>query len=157
AGLFPENWIVANPQFNSANLYSNSGSSNYHSLQVQATLRPAYGLSFQGTYVWSKALEVPVSPYKPGVTAPMPIYTDPADRQKDYALSAQNVAHDVRAFGTFELPVGPNKLMFANSSGWIARLIEHWHTSFIFDMSTGQPASITAGNMLYGNGVADIV
>src|SRR5262249_47190707 len=45
AGLFPENWIVSNPQFNSANLFSNSGSSNYHSLQVQGTLRPAYGLS----------------------------------------------------------------------------------------------------------------
>src|SRR5262249_5893142 len=52
---------------------------------------------------------------------------------------------------------GPNKLMFANSSGWIARLIDRWRTSFIFNMSTGQPASITAGNMLYGNGVADVV
>src|SRR5262249_57279155 len=49
AGLFPENWIVSNPQFNTANLFSNSGSSNYHSLQLQGTLRPAYGLSFQGT------------------------------------------------------------------------------------------------------------
>src|SRR5262249_23122118 len=56
AGLFPENWIVSNPQFNGANLFSNSGSSNYHSLQVQGTLRPAYGLSFQGTYILSKAL-----------------------------------------------------------------------------------------------------
>src|SRR5262249_18314066 len=93
----------------------------------------------------------------PGVTAPMPVYTDPVNRQKDYALAAQNVTHDFRAFGSFELPVGPNKLMFANSSGWIVRLIERWQTSFIFNMSTGQPASITAGNMLYGNGVADVV
>jgi hypothetical protein len=157
AGLFPENWIVSNPQFNSANLYSNSGSSNYHSLQAQATLRGAYGLSLQGTYVWSRALEVPVSPYTPFPTSAMQVYTDPADRQKDYALSAQNVVHDFRAFGAFELPIGPNTPMFANSSGWIARLIERWQTSFIFNMSTGQPASIMAGNMLYGNGVADIV
>src|SRR5262249_18468139 len=52
---------------------------------------------------------------------------------------------------------GPNKLMFANSSGWVARLIEHWQTSFIFNMNSGQPTSITAGNMLYANGVADVV
>ena len=40
AGLFPENWIVSNPQYANANLFSNNGSSNYHSLQVQTTLRP---------------------------------------------------------------------------------------------------------------------
>ena len=31
AGLFPSNWITANPQFNAANFYTNSGKSNYHS------------------------------------------------------------------------------------------------------------------------------
>src|SRR5688572_9553447 len=29
--------------------------------------------------------------------------------------------------------------------------------SFIVNLSTGQPASVTAGNMLYDNGVADVV
>ena len=51
-----------------------------------------------------------------------------------------------------ELPIGPNKLFFANSSGWVARLIERWQTSFILNMSTGQPSSITgAGTMRYAN------
>jgi hypothetical protein len=124
---------------------------------VQGTLRPAYGLSFVGTYVWSKALEVPTQFSNPGLGTTGTGYTNPADRQKDYALAPQHVAHDFRAFGTFELPIGPNKLMFANSSRWVARLIEGWQTSFIFNISTGQPASITAGNMLYSNGVADVV
>ena len=146
AGLFPENWIRPTRSSLSANLFSNSGSSNYHSLQVQATLRPTHGLSFQGTYVWSKALAVPTTGY-----------TNPADRQKDYHSSANHVTHDFRANGTFELPIGPNKLLLANSSGWVARLIERWQTSFIVNFSTGRPASITAGNMLYGNGVADVV
>src|SRR5439155_22593829 len=57
AGLFPENWISANPQFNNANFYTNSGKSNYHSLQLQSTLRPTQALSFQGTYIWSRSLE----------------------------------------------------------------------------------------------------
>jgi hypothetical protein len=146
AGLFPENWIVSNPQYASANLFSNSGSSNYHSLQAMMTLRSTNGVSYQGTYVWSKALAVPTAGY-----------TNPADRQKDYALSANHVTHDFRSNDAFELPIGPNKLLLRNSHGWIARAIEHWQTSFIVNFSTGQPTSITAANMFYGNGVADVI
>src|SRR5439155_9140970 len=50
AGLFPPNWITANPQVAAANYYTNTGRSNYHSLQLQTTLRAAQGLTFQGTY-----------------------------------------------------------------------------------------------------------
>jgi len=43
-------------------------------------------------------------------------------------------------------------VFFANSDGWVARLIERWQTSFILNMSSGQPSSITgAGTMRYGN------
>jgi len=146
AGLFPENYIVTNPQFDSAQLFSNSGSSNYHSLQVQATLRPTHGLSVQGTYVWSKALAVPTSGY-----------INPADRQRDYQLSTQDVAHGLRANGSFELPIGPNKLLLGNSSGWIARLLERWQSSFIVNLDTGRPANINAGTTLYAAGSPDIV
>jgi hypothetical protein len=53
--------------------------------------------------------------------------------------------------GTFELPVGPNKLFFGNSSGWAARLIERWSTSIILNMQTGTPFSVTgAETMRYG-------
>jgi hypothetical protein len=146
AGLFPENWIVTNPQFDGANLFSNSGSSNYHSLQVQATLRPVHGLSVQGTYVWSKALGVPTAGY-----------INPADRQRDYQLSTQDIAHGLRANGTFELPIGPNKLLLPNSSGWFARFIEQWQTSFIVNLDSGRPGNINGSTMLYAAGSPDIV
>jgi hypothetical protein len=146
AGLFPENWISANPQFNQATYYSDAGNSIYHSLQVQGTLRPTGGLSFQGTYLWSKSLGVPASGY-----------TNPAEREKDYILATNHRTHEFRSNGTFELPIGPNKLLFPNSSGWLARAIERWETSIIFNLATGSPTSITAGNMLYANGVADLV
>lgn len=146
AGLFPENWISVNPQFNQANYYSDSGSSIYHSVQLQGTLRPTHGISFQGTYLWSRAL---------GISATS--YTNPAERERDYILAGNHRTHEFRGNGTFELPVGPNKLFFPNSSGWVARLIERWETSFIVNANTGSPTSITAGNMLYANGVADIV
>src|SRR5206468_5124609 len=65
--------------------------------------------------------------------------------------------HDFRANGTFELPIGPNKLLFSGSSGWVARAIEGWQTSLIINLSTGLPTTIGAGNMLYANGAADVV
>src|SRR5262249_54265210 len=136
AGLFPENWISANPQFNQANYWTNSGKSNYHSLQVQGTLRPKQGLSLQGTYIWSRALETPQvgSSLASGLQT-VPSFTDPTNRDPDYALSANHVTHDFRSYGTFELPFGPGKLLFRNSNGWVGRLIDGWQTSFIVNLS----------------------
>jgi hypothetical protein len=152
SGLFPENWIAANPQFNSALYFSNLGTSNYHSMQVQSTLRPTQGVSVQGTYVWSRALETMGSNYL-GPTR----YTNPTERHKDYTLNGNHVTHDFRSFGIFELPFGPGKLLLRNSSGWLARTVEGWQTSFIVNLSAGQPATVAAGRMLYENGVADVV
>jgi len=157
AGLFPENWINTNPQFNQTRFWSNTAKSNYHSMQAQATLRPTQGLSLQGTYVWSRALEVPGVGFSGGLTSTDPAYTNPAERDKDYALAPNHVTHDFRSFGVFELPIGPGKALMRNSSGLAARLVEGWQASFIVNLSTGQPGSIAAANMLYASGVADIV
>jgi len=118
----------------------NLGRSNYHALQVGFTLRPTQGFSIQSTYSWAKAMQLPGSGY-----------TDPLMREIDRIRSVDQL-HNLRTNGTVELPIGPNKLFFGNSSGWVARLIERWQTSFILNMSTGQPSSITgAGTMRYGN------
>src|SRR5205814_3410630 len=105
AGLFPSNWITANPQVSTANYYTNTGKSNYHSLQLQTTLRATQSLTFQGTYVWSRALALSAG-----------TYTNPVDRDKDYNLAPNHVTHDFRANGTLALPFGPGKLMFRNSA-----------------------------------------
>ena len=155
AGLFPANWITANPQVSAANYYTNTGKSNYHSLQLQSTIRAAQGLTFQGTYVWSRALAISASSY-----------TNPADRNLDYNLATNHVTHDFRANGTYSLPFGPNQRLFRNTSGWLARTIEGWQTSFIINANTGQPANVNATYLngstvspvgLYANSVPDVV
>src|SRR5262249_34674113 len=81
---FPENFIKTNPQFNQANLRSNGAHSNYHSLQVQTTLRPTGGLSLEGSYTWSKDLGVgtPVLPTERSTVAPT--FTDPRNQAPSY-------------------------------------------------------------------------
>jgi hypothetical protein len=147
-GQFPSNFIVSNPQFNAVNLQNNNGYSNYHSLQVQSTIRPIHGMSGQFTYSWSKNLGVPS-----GIT----VLADPTNRAADYTNINGNPSHSFRTNGTIELPIGPNKLLLGNSSGVLARALERWQLGLIYNLSSGAPTSITATSMLYANGTADVV
>lgn len=140
---FPDNFIYTNPQFNDMNLLNNSGYNNYHSLQGQLTMRPLQGMSGSVTYNWSKNLGL-------GALA------NPVERSQDYTNVGGNPGHSIRTNGTIELPVGPNKLLLANSTGWLARAVERWQLGLIYNLSSGAPTSITATTMLYGNGLPDV-
>ena len=143
---FPENYLVANPQFDTATYNTNTGSSNYHSMQAQFTLRPTAGLNFQATYSWAKSMELQDDDW-----------TDPLNRDADYRLASNHIPHDFRMNGTFELPIGPNRLLFGNSSGPIARIIEGWRMSWTYNIRSGSPATIEAQDMLYNDGTPDVV
>jgi hypothetical protein len=90
------------------------------------------------------------------------------ERQKDWQLSPGNATHDFKTYGTFELPIGPGKMLLANSHGVLARVIEGWQASPVVNLSSGAPASIAGSYVnassglasptgLYGNSVPDIV
>jgi hypothetical protein len=154
SGKFPENFIKANPQFNTAVLETNPGHSNYHSVQAQVSLRPTAGLSLQGTYTFSRNLgQAPGE----GANGTGSLYTDPTERMGDYALLGAHRKHALVSYGTFELPVGPNKLLFSNASGIWGRLAEGWQASWVTNLVSGSPANISAQSMLYALGVPDIV
>jgi hypothetical protein len=151
ANGFPDNFVVANPQYGVVNLITNDYSTNYHSLEVQTTLRPVHGLSIQSTWTWSKNLGTG-GPFGLG-----PTFTNPVDRHADYSIQTDTRVQDFRTNGTFALPLGPNKLFFGSSSGIVARIIEDWQTSAVFNVNSGAPMTVTANNSLYGNARPDIV
>jgi hypothetical protein len=115
-------------------------------MQAQFTLRPFAGMSGQTTYTWAKAMELPGTNW-----------TDLLNRDADYRLSNSHIAHDLRINGTFDIPLGPNKLLFGNSSGTLARAIEGWKLSWTYNAFSGSPATISANTTLYGNGTPDVV
>jgi hypothetical protein len=143
---FPENYLVMNPQLSSPTYIHNTGYSNYHSLQSQVTLRPTFGLSFTGTYTWSRLMSLASAGH-----------VDIRDRAADYTLGTNHLTHDLRFNGQFELPIGPNKLLFGNTSGWVARLLERWQTSFIFNGFSGRPVSVTGTQTLWSGSNPDVV
>jgi hypothetical protein len=126
---FPEDFLTANPQFSGVTYNTNSGRTNYHSLQVQLTARPLNGINVQATWIWARSLFLPTSGY-----------IDPSNRNLNYTVQNIN-PHSIRMNGTVELPIGPNKLFFGNTTGWVARLLERWSTSFIFNGASGTPTS----------------
>jgi hypothetical protein len=127
----PENFIVTNPQFGTANMITNMSSNNYHSLQAQVTVQQPHGLNGQLTYTWSKNLGF--VGYATG-----PTFTDPVDRRADYTLVTGDRTHDLRANGAFALPMGPGKLLFGNSHGILGRVIEGWQVWVGLQMSAAE-------------------
>jgi hypothetical protein len=144
AGL-AENFILSNPQFSTVNLRTNWAMANYHSMVAQVSMRPVAGFSFQTSYIWSKNL---------GNTGAA--YTDPRNRAADYTLLGSDRPHVLTSYGTFDLPLGPNKLLFSKTSGFLAHLLENWQTSWVANVSSGNPVNITGQTMLYGTGVPDL-
>jgi hypothetical protein len=145
SGLFPENFFVANPQFVNSNYVTNFGHSNYHPMQAQLTFRRIHGVTGSATYNWSKGMTLANS------------LSDPLDRS-EHTLQAGVRPHEFRANGSFDLPIGPNKLLFRNSHGWLARALERWQTSWILNLSSGSWSTISATSRTYSaTGVPDVV
>jgi hypothetical protein len=155
SGLFPENFITANPQFAAMQMRNNSDMSTYHSMQTQITLRPARGITYQGTWTWSRATGVNSNANAGGgVTV---AYRDYLNRRADYTVANFHRTHDFRGYGTFELPFGPGKWLGGNSTGFVARLIEGWQFGTIFNASSGAPLNVSARTTINNTGTPDIV
>jgi hypothetical protein len=151
SGLFPENFFVVNPQFNTVTYRNNTDNSKYHSLQSQVTLRSRRGLNYQATYTWSRSMGLSGGPDGLG-------FQDIRNQSADYAVLPAHRTHDFRNYGTLELPFGPGKLIGGNTSGWLAQLIGAWQVGTIFAAKSGAPLSIGGVRTLYAaTGTVDIV
>jgi hypothetical protein len=149
-GGFPENFIANNPQFNNVTLNTNPGSSAYHSFQAQVTFRPTSGLSYQTTYVWSKAMTSCTN-------SNCSSWTNVLNRSLDRTLQDSHRAHDFRFNGSFALPFGPGRQWLGDRSGILARLVEQWQLSWIFNATSGAPLSVASTNTYVGAGRPQIV
>jgi hypothetical protein len=130
SGLGP-NFIRTNTQFQNAYWYANLNNSQYHSMQTQVTLRPTHGLSLQATYTWSRNL---------GIRGDN---TDPLNRHADYGVLSSSRTHALTTYGTFNLPLGSSGFAFRDSKGWVKELVEGWQLSWVGNLTSGLPLSVT--------------
>ncbi|MDR1728722.1 MAG: carboxypeptidase regulatory-like domain-containing protein [Acidobacteriota bacterium] len=136
----PLNMFYSAPQYANVYIRHNDNSvNNYNSMQAQVTMRPTRGLSFQTTYTWSRNI---------GDSAWTNYLGD-----RDYVLSTQHRTHMLRAFGSYELPFGPQGFFLRNASGLLKKAIEKWQVHWVLGMESGPPLSVTAsgsGSTLWG-------
>jgi hypothetical protein len=139
------NFFSANPQFANAYLVDNAGHSTYHSAQVELNRRFANGFTFQGSYVFSKALGSDSA----GDSATFySDYRTLRNGRLDKAPLAFNHAHVFRANTIYELPFGPGKLLASGSHGVLSRIVGGWQAGGIFSYFTGAPITFTGANGL---------
>lgn len=154
AGL-PVNFFVVNPQFSpfpfgtsailpgGAYTVDNSGRSDYHSLQIQLQRGLSHGFSYQGSYVWSKAIGDSTS----GESA---IYFQDFRTLRNEHLDKQvlgfNHAGVLKINGIYELPFGPGKAFGNSTNPVLSRLVGGWQIGGIFTYYTGAPLTLTGAD-----------
>jgi len=111
------------------------------------TLRPAQGITYQASYSIIKSLALPGSGYSDFRNMRLD-WTDDANSSHNY---------EFRSNGSFELPIGPNKLVLGNSAGWVARAVERWQMNVIYNVTSGNWTDITATTGMYSTFVPDVV
>ena len=137
SGLFPENFLVLNPQFGAVTLHSNPGSSTYHAMQVQLTKRLSQGFSLQTSYTWSKSLGE-------SDNDAVVDYVDPSNRKLQKSLLGFHRTQFMTTNGTYALPFGADRPLLSSAPAWVQRFVERWQLGGILSLAQGAPINVTA-------------
>jgi hypothetical protein len=119
---------------------SNSGWSNYNSLQITATKRMSTGLSFLVAYTFSKNLASADDALGYYGGYGQTIY----NRKLDYTVTSLNVPQDLRVTWIYDLPFGAKGHWL--KSGALSYILGGWTISGINNWRSGAPLSISNGS-----------
>src|SRR5205823_2665917 len=155
AGL-PENFITANPQFNTsapgtatlpgnATFITNIADSTYHSMQLELNRRLANGFTSQTSYTWSKSLGIADGD---GALT----FRTLRDRSLNAGPLGLDRRHQIISSGTYSLPFGPGRPLLGNAPSVVKRFVENWQLAGIFNWTSGAPLSLTSGRSSFNSG-----
>ena len=117
---------------------TNSGVGSYNSLQVKVQKRFSEGLTFLGSYTWSKCLSIQDEGQSGSIQ-------NPYDWSADKGPCDFNIPHlFVFSYG-YELPVGKGKYFGSSMSGIGNAILGGWQISGITTAESGSPLTVTAG------------
>lgn len=143
------------PQFGAVNqTLSNANNAKYDSLVVRAQKRLSMGLSFLGSWTWSKNMDGSFGAtnyYTSSSTSPQNAY----DLGAEYGLAIVNTPNSIKGAVTYELPFGKGKRFFA-ANKVINAFAGEWQVNMVTLLQSGFPLAITQGqnfNSVIGAGV----
>jgi hypothetical protein len=121
------------------------GFSTHHSLQITVNRQFSRGLSLYANYVWAKTLaNANSSAHNDNPNAPLDYYNLGLEK----AYSDFDIPHALKAYATYELPVGSGKFLWRNA-GRIANLLAAgWNLSAIVNYYSGTPLEFLGSSPL---------
>jgi hypothetical protein len=124
----------------------NIQNTNYHSLQASLRYRFSAGLSFLGSYTYSRAMGIADS------GASLPVNGLDA-KGSSYGPAGFDRTHVFTASYMYELPIGTGK-PFLSHMGWISRqVIGSWQVSGVTSLQSGLPFQVTANDLSNTGGI----
>jgi hypothetical protein len=132
--------IRPNPLYTGFNYRSNSVSSNYNALVVEAQKRMGHGLQFQTGYTYSKLLDVNSDLFAGcsnigGQTAPY-YYITNTQPNRNYGRAAYDHRHAYKFSVTYELP------FLKSEKGFLGHALGGWSLGSFFQLYSGHPIDV---------------
>jgi hypothetical protein len=123
-------------------------SSILHSALVRVNRRLAGGVSFGGTYQYSRSID-DSSTVSGGGGGGTPIQ-DPFNRRADRGLSSFDQTHRLGINYNYELPLGTNKPFFSEASP-LKTMFGDWQLTGSWNLNSGTPVTVRAPSTCYTN------
>jgi len=148
-GLCPARPVVCrtrrpNPDLGAYQLYSNSASSNYHALQLEARKRYGHNYQFTAAYTWSHAIDDVSDVFTIGGASL--VAQDSFNLRAERGDANFDIRHRFAASVLWDLP------FYRNSKSGAGRLFKNWQIASIFQANTGQPFTLNVAFDANGDG-----
>lgn len=118
---------------------SSLANANYNGLQVEATKRYSRGFSVQGSYTWSRAIDMRSAVAAVGASTP-----DVFNLRSDYGLSDFHAAHVANLSWLWEIPgTGGTDFLHHLTSGWQINGLWTWRTGLPVNIVSGRDNALT--------------
>jgi hypothetical protein len=131
-----------NSNFSSINMANTNGTSTYHGLTVSARKVLSHGLTFQGAYTWSKAIDE--SEYEQGIT----YFQNVNNQNLDRSLASFNVPQRLSLNGFYNIP------FLRTCGGWYCKAFGAWDLSAYAIFEKGLPLDVYTSATFPASGVA---
>ncbi len=151
--------VLPNVLYNGFNYRSNSVSSNYNALVVEAQKRMSNGLQFQTSYTYSKLLDENSELFAGcstiGASNANYYYTTNTQPKLEYGRSSYDHRGSYKFNVIYELP------FLKTEKGFVGHVLGGWHVGSFFQLYSGHPLNVWDGRTRYaardvnGNKVLD--